>query len=422
MLQILRWSERYTKVDMVYLASGHFWFMVGRGVALASGFMLTVGFANLLSPTQYGVYKYLLAGAGLIGTFTLGGMHAGVQRALARGYSNVIRPMVRYASLWNAPSVFIALSVGGYYLWNDNVELGIGFLFIAVSMAFTALGITKSLFFPTGEFRLATYFGVLRTVLPVFLILVTLLLTKNVLYIVFVYLASQIGMNALTYYLSLRQMQPKTGKEFLPETKRYSLYMSALNIVQVPAQYLDQFLLWHFLGPVALATYTIAQGPAKELRTLADNAANVIFPKLARKDPREHIHTNTVPKRTVQLFLVLCGIVGIYILAAPLLFKMFFPAYIEAVFYSQLIAAGILLQPRSIADMFLFAHSGLKDRYTITIPSSLIRIALFALLIPMFGILGAIAATIIAELINSGIVFYLYWRFERKTKVVPPNA
>src|SRR3989338_5672754 len=96
-IQILRWSEKYTKTDMVYLASGHFWFAIGHGAAIGSGFLLTLGFANLLSPTEYGVYKYILAGAGLISTFTLGGIVQAIQRALARGYTNVIRPLVRYA-------------------------------------------------------------------------------------------------------------------------------------------------------------------------------------------------------------------------------------------------------------------------------------------------------------------------------------
>ena len=399
---------------MVYLASGHFWFFVGRGIAMGSGFILTIAFANLLAPNEYGVYKYILASAGLISAFTLGGVNSGLGRALAKGYTNVIRPMTRYSMLWNIPAFAISISVAAYYLWNGNVQLGLAFIFVGFSMVFSGIGnITKTFFTSTGEFRLATYFGTVRAIVPVFLLIVTLLLTQNVLTIILIYFASQVGMNLITYYWSLRYIQPKVGDDFLPETKRYSVYISVLGFVQTPVLYLDQFLLWHFLGPVALATYTIAQGPSKELRTLADSVAGMAFPKLARKDAGEHIEARTVQRRTLQLFIALCLVVFFYILAAPILYRTFFPVYLDAVFYSQLISLTVLLQPRTLADTFLFAHSGIRDRYAIMVPGSIIRLVLFVALIPPYGILGAIVAAFITELISTCIIFYLYWRFER---------
>src|SRR5690606_14131318 len=65
----LRQSEKYTKVDMVYLASGNFWLTTNRVVGIGTGFMLTLAFANLLPPEIFGQYKYILALAGIIGAF-----------------------------------------------------------------------------------------------------------------------------------------------------------------------------------------------------------------------------------------------------------------------------------------------------------------------------------------------------------------
>lgn len=222
-------------------------------------------------------------------------------------------------------------------------------------------------------------------------------------------------MSISTYYWSLRYIPRKTGDAYLAESKRYSLFISMMGLIQVPAQYVDQFLLWHFLGPVALATYTIAQGPAKELRIITDNIANIAFPRFARKEAKEHFKENTIPRRTLQLLFPFACVILLYVMSAPLLFKIFFPKYLSSVFYSQLIAVALLLQPRTLADTFLFAHSGVKDRFAINIPDSIIRIGLFAILIPLFGILGAIAATIITEICTTGIVYYRYRAFERKT-------
>ena len=37
LVHILRWSERYTKTDMVYFASGNFWLITSRVIGVGSG-------------------------------------------------------------------------------------------------------------------------------------------------------------------------------------------------------------------------------------------------------------------------------------------------------------------------------------------------------------------------------------------------
>lgn len=47
---LLKKSEHLTRTDVVYVAKGGSWLMLGKGVATILGFFLTVGFANLLTP------------------------------------------------------------------------------------------------------------------------------------------------------------------------------------------------------------------------------------------------------------------------------------------------------------------------------------------------------------------------------------
>src|SRR5689334_12787395 len=71
--RLLRWSERYMKTDMVYLAKGSFWLTLGQVAASASGLLLVIGFANLLPKEVYGTYKLILSLAGIIASFSLTG-------------------------------------------------------------------------------------------------------------------------------------------------------------------------------------------------------------------------------------------------------------------------------------------------------------------------------------------------------------
>ena len=84
--RILRWSERYTRTDMVYLAKGGFWTGVKRVFGIPLGIGLSIALANLLTPEDFGVYKFVLAFAGIITAFSLTGMSTAVMQAVAQGY------------------------------------------------------------------------------------------------------------------------------------------------------------------------------------------------------------------------------------------------------------------------------------------------------------------------------------------------
>jgi len=54
--QYLRWSERYTKTGMVYVAEGGFWLILGQIVSVFSTLLLPIIFANLLPKESFKQY------------------------------------------------------------------------------------------------------------------------------------------------------------------------------------------------------------------------------------------------------------------------------------------------------------------------------------------------------------------------------
>ena len=61
--QLLRKSEGFLKVDMVYLAKGNFWQVLGQVVNNALSLALIFVFANYLPKETYGLYRYILSTA-----------------------------------------------------------------------------------------------------------------------------------------------------------------------------------------------------------------------------------------------------------------------------------------------------------------------------------------------------------------------
>ena len=84
--KILRRSQKYTGTDNVYLAKSGFWLTLGQFFSLVVTFLSAVAFANLLDPTTYGNYKYVLSLLGILAVFCLDGMRTAVTQAVARGF------------------------------------------------------------------------------------------------------------------------------------------------------------------------------------------------------------------------------------------------------------------------------------------------------------------------------------------------
>ncbi len=404
---LLRWSERYTKTDMVYLASGNFWLLLGRFIAVGSGTLLTVAFANLFSPEAFGTYKYVLAIAGFIGAFSLGGLGGAVTRAIALGQRNVVHEVFRIGFIWSLPASIVALAGSLYYFINGNATLGTGLLLIALTNPlFNNLGLYKSVLLGEKDFRGLTLYSIPRSLIPIVAIALTLFLSGNVLLVLLVYFVSNLLVGTAVHYFALRKYHAYHGNEHVSETVTYGKHLSAMGAFSQMTGNLDQLLLWHFSGPAQLAIYSFALAPVREIRNFTENISPLILPKYVTKSISEM--KQTVPLRIVQLFFVSLAIALLYILLAPFLYQYIFPQYVSAIFASQLLAAALIFQPRELVQTMLYAQGNTRLRYYSVIGTQTSKVLLWVILIPLYGFMGAAIGTVLSEGISSLILWWTY--------------
>ena len=79
---LLRWSEKYTKTDMVYLTKGGFWLTFAYIIFLSSGFILTIAFANLLPKDVFGTYKFVISISGVLLVTSLTGINSTLKQSI----------------------------------------------------------------------------------------------------------------------------------------------------------------------------------------------------------------------------------------------------------------------------------------------------------------------------------------------------
>lgn len=405
----LRWSEKYTKADMVYLAEGNFWLITGRVIAVSGGMFLTVAFANLLTPTAFGTYKYVLSIAGFIGALSLGGLAGAVTRAVAQGNLHVVRSAFRVGFLWSLPASFFTLIGSLYYFYMGNVTLGGGLLLIAVTNPFlNNFVFYKSVLSGARDFKRMTLYGLPRGLIPIAALVVALLLTKNVLIVIATYFLSNLIVGWIVYELVLRKFGVRDEEDKKEETVTYGKHLSVMGVTSQMVGNIDQLLLWHFAGPIQLAMYAFALAPVREIRNFSENIYPLIFPKYATKTVSEM--KQTVPLRIKQLLIISIVIAAMYMLFAPLLYTYILPAYVDAIFASQLLAAALIFQPRNIVETMLHAQGNVRLRYVTVFVTQGTRVLLWVVLIPLYGLMGAVIGTIVSDSISS---LTLWWAYKK---------
>ena len=404
-VNILRWSERYTKTDMLYLTSGGLWLTAGNGINILSGLILSVAFANLLPQEAFGTYQFVFSLAAIVGAFSLTGIKASVMRSVSMGLENALQFGFITHLKWSVGIALGGFALAAYYFINDSATLAISLLVVGSFSPFLeSFKIYQPFFTGKKDFRSSVLFGAWRKPIPIIALLVALAVTDNPAILVFVYFLSHTATaGALFWYVLKKYPGARTHHDTQNVAKKestlvYAKHLSFLNILGSVAENLDKVLLFHYLGAAEVAVYTLARMPQSHISKLAGMGKTLSFPKMTTQ-PIAEIR-RTLPRKLSLFFLLLLGIVIIYALAAPFIFRLLFPQYIDAVLFSQALAFLLLFMPFSLMQQVFGAHARKKEMYILSTGGQIIKIALLLALLPLYGIWGAVAALFATQTIK----------------------
>lgn len=398
------------RIDAHYFFKGGFWLSVGQGATILSGLLTTALFAHFLTENKYGEYRYLIGLAALLGTLSLTGLGQAVLQTAAKKYFNFYRETLKINFIFSMGALLFSLGFATYYLVNKNITLAIGCLLIALIVPLS--NVFKPIFSflqGTKQYKKSTTFHIIRMLLTAIIISTTLLFTQNILLLFLTYLLTDLSMNIVGHLIFSPKPTTKTPSHVLQRYLSYAKHTSARNILSNIAQRADTIVIFTHLGAAELALYTIATVVPEQLKSSLKNLSVLLLPKYA-----EHKDVNkimaSVPKRSIQLFVLLSIITIIYILIAPYLYNLIFPKYPEAAFYSQLAAlafpAFIIYIPYNILQAQL-AESVL---YRLTLFGSVLQLSSLFILTFTFGLLGAIIAKVLYRFIYTFASYYLLYK------------
>lgn len=405
-VRILRWSERYTKTDMMYLTRGSFWMMT-RQVALSLiAFGMAIAFANLIPMEVYGTYKYILSTAILLSVTTMSGINTALTRSVAQGFERSILPALVTRIKWGLLGSALSMGVVLYYGLQGNRMLMLAFILVALFLPIkSSFSVYQAYWQGKQRFDTFAKLGILQEMFASGTLLTVLFFSRDLFLLLLTYFLAQTLASAVLCFYTIRRLENRrVDQDVVPLGK----HLSIMGIFFSLASNSLDIILWHFVGPASVAMFAFANRPPQELRRIFTEAFPIALPKFSQRS-KEEIQ-RTLLSKIAKLYILLIPSVAGYIFIAPLVFRWLFPQYMEAVLYSQMLSFTILFAPVSLVGTVFQALGRTRELYITSIFSPLILIPSLIFGAWQYGLMGVIVAWYIVQTIGVGLVLYLFKR------------
>lgn len=401
----LRWTEKWTKTDMIYLTKGGFWLTIGQIISSLSALLLSIAFANLIPKEVYGNYKYILSIVSILSISTLGEINTSLTQAIANGYKgSLIYPLqskMKWGLLGSISSIIIAV----YYFTVQNNPLAISFLISAIFLPIMdPLNVYNALLSGKKLFKNYTKYNVIVRILSTLSTIVVLFFTQNIALIMCTYFISNTVIRAIILYLVTKKYT--FSKEKDPTIISYGKHLTFMGIINTIAGQLDKLITYYFLGPIDLAVYSFAIAMPEQIKSIFKNINTLAFPKFSSQKGKK-LDKHFLQKLGKYISLTVIIFLG-YVVFAPLLYKILFPQYTEAVFYSQVFALSLLAFPSGILITKLQSNKEQNILYQFNFIISTVQILLLLSLVYTYGLMGIILARVITRFVALFLSIFMY--------------
>lgn len=403
-LKLLRWSEKYTKTDMIYMVKNGFWLIASSAVSMCSAFILSWSFANLLPKEVYGQYKYIVSVLTLLAMTTLNGMGTAISRASARGMDGSIDEAVRTEKRWGIIGGLLCAGIALFYFWRGDAALALAFgiaapfvPFINVYILYSAVVYGKQLFSLGFRYELITNLS------NAALMITALLLTGKLWLLILPFLFTNTFMQRGLFAHMKKTLKLNTVKD--PEAVSHGKHMSLIYAIATTAQYLDQLLVFNYLGPAQLAIYNMALAPTEQLKGIFKLIGPLAFPKMAQAKPEEL--RKSIYAKTLKYGILIAIPISAFIALAPFLYSILFPQYMESVGYARWFALSLFLSASFVPITMLQAHGRIQEQYHLNIGASFFQIVCLLVGAQFFGLPGVVASRILKRVLDLVLGLYL---------------
>lgn len=402
----LRWTEKWTKTDMIYLAKSGFWLNLSQIISAITGLILTVIFANLIDKNTYGIYKYILNIAGLLSLTTLTGIGTALTQSIARGKDGNLEIALIEKIKWGLFGSIISISIALYNIAISNYTLAISFFIVSFFIPLMdSFSLYDSYLIGKKSFHLSSGYNISIKILATISTLAVILITSNIFFLLLIYFISNTLLRLTALLLVNKNIPEESTKETDSAMIPYGKHLSVINLVSSVTQYMDGILLFNFIGANQLAIYSIATALPENLKNLLKFIQPISLPKFAQQNKIEI--KKQIYNKMIRVGLAILIIIVLYIIFSPFIFRLLYPGYQDSILYSQLFSLSLIYFVIALPVTALQAQMEQKKLYQFYTITSVFQIIILLPMAFFYGIMGVVVARIIARFFQVITMIYI---------------
>lgn len=413
--QVLTRLQKFTRMDVRYLFSGGFFLTLTQVSSAIIGLVLTIAFANLISPEMYGTYKYVLATYTLLAIAAFPGIETAMMRAIARGNEKAFKTAVILKMRWSLLAGVASLVYAFYNFSIGEETLGTLFVLVAIALPFMETGsLYPSYFNAKKQYKLWSIIDIIIQIISAICILAVLYFSKNIMFLMIAYLLPPVITRIILTYIVYKQV-PDTATD----DSDLSHYAQSLTVFQILTRLIasiDQIVLFHFLGPASVAIFSIANSIPGRIKGVLKISGTLAFPKFAKRTGEDMY--KTMPRKMALFFVVILIICIGYAMTLPVLFTYLFPKYHASILFSQVLVFFNISCITYPFSSYLFAHKKIRENYILVVISFSAKLLSLVVFVPLYGIWGAVIGTLAAATTTILCTFYFVYAARHETQPV----
>jgi len=377
-----------------------FWSNLNQGVTTASALVLSIVFTRLGSKELYGQYLFVLAMFGLFSIISIPGVRTVIFRTTAQGYDGVYLKATKFSFLWSLLGIPLLVAAGVFFYLFKTKILGTTLIAFALFFPFVESLQNWMLYLKGGsEFRKLALYNFIKLLISLIAVTLSIVLTRNIIVILLVYFLVSGGFNILYHFQTLKSLRNDKLDE---GWKKQSYALTIMGLSSIIFGRVDIVLIGALLPFGQVAVYGLVMKFADAFFQIIRGTIEAVLPNL--------FQSKKITIRNFYGYFLLSFFVPLIlypIVKYPILI-MYGQEFSQVIILSQVYLAIIPFYFfNSIASCFMVKYQLNAEINISRIASMTILIALYAILIPLYGIWGGVVSSMLYFIIQLVINLWL---------------
>lgn len=401
-------------LDFNYFIANSSWMIADNIISGASLFLISVVFSRIASKEVYGQYSLLMSLLAMVSVLAMTGATTAAFRSMSTGFDGTFKKTFNFMLKWSTLAVPLLFALGMYFYSNGSKNVAYSLMILATVIPFYYPLQAWSIIPQAKQmFKLYFRYNLMLSLSRLIVVILTIIIFNGSLVPVFFSFVVVTIIGSLIFHF--KSIALLTNDKVDKDWKRTSYRMFLPSLFNQLYDHLDKLILVAFLGTEKLAIYAIAVSVISVIRSFSSNILRAYLSKIYKF---EYYKLLSLVKKSVGIILLI-SIIGLslFALILPVLITFFFTdKYADSIFIAQIYLSVVPFYFLTILSSTILIKLKKENVYTFSLISSgVINVALYVILIPWLGIIGAVISSVIFYIVQSGINWgYILWGRHRK--------